>query len=172
MCPFGKLVALFCFEDKGVQIFFCGRPPEQHAKTQHLFLISLHTLIPPCCTAVSELLFPLYPQQPQSLLELFASQMQVHLFNVALAQGSELEDFVTKWGPPLCPVSCQILLHLLAASQPESTAFSSESGGNQRCHWFHLLHPGRPNQHFDARWTSGEQEFVFGPYGDAMGALR
>lgn len=120
MCPFGKLVALFYFEDKGFQIFFCGRPPEQRTETQHLFLISLHTLIPPCCTAVSELLFPLYPQQPQSLLELFASQMQVHLFNVALAQGSELEDFVTKWELPLCPVSCQTLLYLLAASQPVS----------------------------------------------------
>lgn len=75
------------------RLFFCSCPLELCNETQYLLLISLDTLIPPCFTSIFELFFPLYPQQHESLLELFASKMQVHLFNVALVQALNLKTF-------------------------------------------------------------------------------
>lgn len=94
-------------------LFVCSCPLELCSETQYLLLISLDTLIPPCSTSIFELFFPLYPQQHESLPELFASKMQVHLFNVALVLN--LKTFSPNGNLCFSPTLYQALLCKLEA---------------------------------------------------------
>lgn len=103
----------FILRTRVFRLFFYSCPLELCNETQYLLLISLDTLIPPCFTSIFELFFPLYPQQHESLLELFASKMQVHLFNVALVQALNLKTFSPNGSLCFYPASYLALLYIL-----------------------------------------------------------
>lgn len=101
------LSVLRCLDCCGF-VIFCSCPPELCNATQCLLLISLDTLIPPCFSSIFEMFFPLYPQQHEPPLELFASEMQVHLFNVVLVQALNLDTFSPNYFTPLHVRYCYI----------------------------------------------------------------